>query len=847
MFARLNRWLSVSGALSKTGAVLLGLGILLMFISFAKGIQVLMFLPAFVLSLFLFSFWETWVLRKKISVFWTQEGNEKLLFIRFLHPNIFSGISLLVSRGNKKNILTPTASLEYEIEKEDKITLLIQGRLDIFRLRIPVPPFSSPEDAGVHLFLRRPEEELYFHIRPLQDGEEFRHIDALRSAKTDSWFVREMIPSPLEKPKRKEKTEGNTFRLSGNVPLWQWKSVRGVITVEWLLILVGVLGAQWESRLWSFTISAIISILTVLFFTKRGELSRGGIREMNGTALFLFFLCFAEGGIRDDTVIAGVHFLLLLAIWKHLFPRQRRDMLTYIFLILFVFVAFSLYSLEAWFFFLFLLFLILAVLLFSLSAAGEVPSEYNRFVMPRRRRRDMVSLVGGVLLLTFTLFFFLPHGTRTKDTSLIEKTTKETKTGFDEEVDLQNIRSIKEDYSKKIVIEGISENDQKALQNLLWRGARYEIFDGKSWRKKEGSLRPFLSQKESNSDTLFEWNVRYYHKSGEKALFTPIRPVSIIGARANTFAEDSTLINFLRPLYSSAETKLLLKNKNGIPIEAEFPIFISEEKKLSPSVRNLFQPFWETIPKDIQSDPVLITRYIRDDAGFSYSLANTASSLKDFLYGSRRGHCEYFATVLTLTLQEFGYSATFVNGYRGGEYNNTANAWIIRGIHAHSWTEVFDKENGWIQLDATPISEETVTWLHQRGFWGTMVRWYDTIELRWFEYIVSYTGERQKAFLKTLSENKAFFFWGIAGICFVFLGRRWYPKVRKHLLLTPREQFFLWLSRKSQAKSFLLESLQESFPELVAHTRKELFRKNPNTKDIRELKKRWLLALREKK
>lgn len=109
MFSRFDRWLSVSGALSKTGAVLLGLGILLALISFAKGIQVLMFLPAFILSLFFFSFWETWLLKRKISVFWTEEGNEKILFLRFSSANIFSGISLAAFRGKEKRILTPTS------------------------------------------------------------------------------------------------------------------------------------------------------------------------------------------------------------------------------------------------------------------------------------------------------------------------------------------------------------------------------------------------------------------------------------------------------------------------------------------------------------------------------------------------------------------------------------------------------------------------------------------------------------------------------------------------------------------------------------------------------------------
>lgn len=847
MFSRFDRWLSVSGALSKTGAVLLGLGILLALISFAKGIQVLMFLPAFILSLFFFSFWETWLLKRKISVFWTEEGNEKILFLRFSSANIFSGISLAAFRGKEKRILTPTSFLEYEGEKEENFILLLQGRLDIFRARIPVPFLPAEEGRGRHS-IRKPEEELYFHIRPLQEGEEFRHIDPLRSAKTGSWFVREMVPSPLEKPEQTTRPKGNVFRIAGNVPLWRWKSARGALIVEWLLISIGILGAQWEWRLFSFSIVSIASVLTVLFLTKRGEKTRGGKRSMNWTALFLFVLCFIEGGIRDDTVIAGAHFLLILAVWKHLFPRQRRDMLTYVFLILFVFVAFSLYTLAAWFFFLFLLFLVLSVLLFSLSAAGEVPEEYNRFAMPQRKKRTMISLVGSVLFLTFLLFFLLPHGTRTKDTSLIENTPKETKTGFNQEVTLQDIRNIKQDYSKRIVIEGISKNDQNVLPQLYWRGARYKTFDGIRWHEPQDTEIPFSSTRNTEDSSILEWNVRYYHEGGEKALLTPVRPLSLLGTRANTFSRDSTLLRFLRPLYSSFDVTILFqKDHDGFPEEAISPTFTSDTEAVLPSVEKLFQPFWKSIPTDIQSDPVALARYIRDEAGFSYSLSNTASSLEDFLYGSRRGHCEYFATVLTITLQEFGYNTTFVNGYTGGEYNESANVWVIRGIHAHSWTEVFDEKTGWIRLDATPASEETAVWIHQNSLWETAVRWYDTIELRWFEYIVSYTGERQKTFLRNIAEHKSLLLWGMVGIGIFLIGHRLYPGMRKRFLLTPREQFFLWLARKSKEKSFVLESFQKAFPNLIEHTRRELFQKNPSRKDIQALKRQWQKSLQGQK
>ena len=71
------------------------------------------------------------------------------------------------------------------------------------------------------------------------------------------------------------------------------------------------------------------------------------------------------------------------------------------------------------------------------------------------------------------------------------------------------------------------------------------------------------------------------------------------------------------------------------------------------------------------------------------------------------------------------------------------NVWVIRGIHAHSWTEVDEKKQDGFGLMLLLLRKKRYGFI-RIVFGETAVRWYDTIELRWFEYIVSYTGERQK-------------------------------------------------------------------------------------------------------
>lgn len=85
------------------------------------------------------------------------------------------------------------------------------------------------------------------------------------------------------------------------------------------------------------------------------------------------------------------------------------------------------------------------------------------------------------------------------------------------------------------------------------------------------------------------------------------------------------------------------------------------EVEIDAEVASLFAEFWDDLDPDLAKSPNMLAAYLRDDAGFTYSVDAPARDLRSFLYEERRGHCEYFATVLALTLQHFGYQATLVN------------------------------------------------------------------------------------------------------------------------------------------------------------------------------------------
>lgn len=98
---------------------------------------------------------------------------------------------------------------------------------------------------------------------------------------------------------------------------------------------------------------------------------------------------------------------------------------------------------------------------------------------------------------------------------------------------------------------------------------------------------------------------------------------------------------------------------------------------------------------------------------FQYSLSQTeryprGRYLSQFLFKTRKGHCEFFATATALLLRAAGISTRYVVGYAIHEYSRLEGQYIGRASHAHSWVQAF--VNGrWINIDTTPpvwISQE---------------------------------------------------------------------------------------------------------------------------------------------
>jgi hypothetical protein len=106
------------------------------------------------------------------------------------------------------------------------------------------------------------------------------------------------------------------------------------------------------------------------------------------------------------------------------------------------------------------------------------------------------------------------------------------------------------------------------------------------------------------------------------------------------------------------------------------------------------------------SDEALIKNalaYFNQNA-FEYTLEPPPlgiNSVDDFLFETRKGFCEYYASSFVFLMRAAGIPARVVTGYQGGEYNDLGDYYVLRQSDAHAWAEVWLQDRGWVRYDPT--------------------------------------------------------------------------------------------------------------------------------------------------
>ena len=182
-----------------------------------------------------------------------------------------------------------------------------------------------------------------------------------------------------------------------------------------------------------------------------------------------------------------------------------------------------------------------------------------------------------------------------------------------------------------------------------------------------------------------------------------------------------------------------------------------------------------------------------------------------FLFESKKGFCEHYATSFVYLMRAAGLPARIVTGYQGGELNPNGNYLIVRQSDAHAWAEVWLQDKGWVRIDPTAaVSPERVEQgisealrnsdelpLLARGDFPLLKKAFlnlDSINNGWNQWVLGYDDKKQLDFLNKLTGKKVgladLVFWMMGAIVLAMLATSYFLFKQIKIKLSPAQQLY---------------------------------------------------------
>jgi protein-glutamine gamma-glutamyltransferase len=487
-------------------------------------------------------------------------------------------------------------------------------------------------------------------------------------------------------------------------------------------------------------------------------------------------------------LLAAVHFLLFVTIVRLYSAATDRDAIFLALLSFAAILASAVLTVDTNFFFLFVVYLLFGVATFlSLEirrgALGAVfpllPADSSR---ERKFYRAMslaaLTVAGGAVFFGSLLFFFFPRFSA----GYFARTGFQPSlmTGFTDSVELGRIGEIKQDTS---VVMRVQTGAPVNYPMLRWRGIALSTFDGRRWYSPE--KRHVLH--DARQDGWIELGSQLDLKVpavaqlrfivllqplASDALFAPAQLMELRGnfsseagtyygtARRSMLGTDSAggVFNPARN-YSQLRYEGFSLLPEARPVKArtagtEYPeeirkFYLQLPEKLDPRILQLAQKITATADNPFDKS-VVLESYLRRNFGYTLKLAGKpgADPLAQFLFVTKAGHCEYFASAMAVMLRTLDIPSREVNGFLPGEFNDLGGDYIVRASDAHSWVEAYFPGSGWIAFDPTPPSNGSET-----GIFSRLNLYLDWMQLTWNEWVINYDFVHQTLMAKNVRQN----------------------------------------------------------------------------------------------
>ncbi len=398
------------------------------------------------------------------------------------------------------------------------------------------------------------------------------------------------------------------------------------------------------------------------------------------------------------------------------------------------------------------------------NRSAAVDSEVRLSLLPFAMICGSFTLL--VMLLAIPLFFVLPR----LPYSLYARSTygENYWSGFTDRVVLGEFGNIRSNNAVVMRVR-LEERIRERPAHLRWRGMVLDRYDGKTWSQSP-SQRSRLRRAPGRDYYEMSPPGREARLIGQTILLQPLAtPVLFSLPRACLLREESAtaanpiLQDRMGVLWRGAvagsiqryqvwsdarraSADQLRSAPRVVPTASPTVRAYYNLPAIDPRMRRLAEDLTRGIENDYDK-AVRIESYLKQNHRYTTQMgigAQSADPLAAFLFETREGHCEYFASAMVVLLRLAGVPCRMVNGFLGGDYNEIGDAFIVRQAHAHVWVEVFFPGESWVEFDPTPSASDPAAY-PGLGAWMTKV--WDAAELYWEETVLRYNWNRQIQFM----------------------------------------------------------------------------------------------------
>lgn len=356
------------------------------------------------------------------------------------------------------------------------------------------------------------------------------------------------------------------------------------------------------------------------------------------------------------------------------------------------------------------------------------------------------------------------------------------RTGVSDTISPGDISRLTKDGGKAFTVS--FEKSMPDNKDLYWRGIVLSDFDGKTWSSNRWAS--------GQNTSVVKWN---HHSIRSRALHwfdeiqrdsEPIRYEIILEPTQQTwlFALPLARVEMANSGLTreyTAVSQAPVRKRINYQVESVLNYKIDQQELPQwHRQRNLNLPEgfnqqtlsvarqWQA---DSQSTEQLIGRFLdlitRD---YTYTLEPDVLGLHtvdDFLWKTKKGYCEHFASAFVVFMRAAGVPARLVAGYQGGEV--IGDFLQVSQADAHAWAEVWIEGQGWQRVDPTaaiapdrvengirsvfdrsvsnPLSFESYRHIYLIN--NIRLR-LDTLNYKWQKFVLNYDNDSQNKLLTYL-------------------------------------------------------------------------------------------------